>query len=305
MVVVDCGGASYQDSRGAAGSQGRMPEAEPVLDDQVLMRICGVSAADRQVTDEWLRELRFVSRLIEQAHSPHHSDLLKAVTLMAGLLGMLPKFNPVRLRWSCTESRGWIDRQTLECVGKQIAGFAWQDSAPSDVVGAIRRAVSRARHLGFIEEQRFDSWQPGMASGTGWRVIVAATPYGLARVRAKHNGVAMPRQLGAVPQYQPIEQAAAPRPRHELKYVSVPTAEILPLGETEQNIIRHLGLDRMTGEELAKKAGYKCNSNFKNRLSALRKQGILCNSTPGYYISEAYRYLLSGCHDQGHDQQSD
>jgi hypothetical protein len=54
------------------------------------------------------------------------------------------------------------------------------------------------------------------------------------------------------------------------------------LTETEGNILEALGEGTLTGEKLAQKAGYPCNSNFKNTLSSLVKRGLLVNDRPGY-----------------------
>jgi len=54
------------------------------------------------------------------------------------------------------------------------------------------------------------------------------------------------------------------------------------LTAAEQNILEALGDGTLTGEKLAEKAGYPCNSNFKNTLSSLVKRGILVNDRPGY-----------------------
>ena len=54
------------------------------------------------------------------------------------------------------------------------------------------------------------------------------------------------------------------------------------LTEAERNILEALGEGKLKGEQLAKKAGYPCNSNFKNTLSSLVKRGLLMNDRPGY-----------------------
>lgn len=64
------------------------------------------------------------------------------------------------------------------------------------------------------------------------------------------------------------------------------------LNDTERNVIEALGTNVLIGEKLAKKAGYPCNSNFKNTLSSLRKRGILGNKSPGYFVKPAYHFLL-------------
>jgi hypothetical protein len=72
------------------------------------------------------------------------------------------------------------------------------------------------------------------------------------------------------------------------------------LSDTEQNILEALGTQTMTGEVLAKRAGYPYNSNFKNTLSSLRKRGILGNKSPGYFVESKYHSFLKKS-DQGQD----
>jgi hypothetical protein len=79
----------------------------------------------------------------------------------------------------------------------------------------------------------------------------------------------------------------------------------IELTDTEHNTIKALGRAILTGEKLAKKAGYPFNSNFKNTLSSLRKRGILGNASPGYFVTEAFCYLLDTGHDKGHDNGQD
>ncbi len=54
------------------------------------------------------------------------------------------------------------------------------------------------------------------------------------------------------------------------------------LNETESNILEALGDDKLTGEQLAKKAGYTHNSHFKSTLSSMVKRKLLVNDHPGY-----------------------
>jgi len=54
------------------------------------------------------------------------------------------------------------------------------------------------------------------------------------------------------------------------------------LTESESYILEALGEGKLKGEQLAKKAGYPFNSNFKNTLSSLVKRGLLVNDRPGY-----------------------
>src|SRR5438046_1227412 len=50
------------------------------------------------------------------------------------------------------------------------------------------------------------------------------------------------------------------------------TSSDVRLTETEANILEALGNDKLTGERLSRKAGYPCNSNFKNTLASLVKR---------------------------------
>lgn len=65
------------------------------------------------------------------------------------------------------------------------------------------------------------------------------------------------------------------------------------LNEAEQNIIEALNTSTLTGGELAKKAGYPYNSNFKSTLAGLRKRGILGNKSPGYFLEAEYHFILN------------
>lgn len=86
---------------------------------------------------------------------------------------------------------------------------------------------------------------------------------------------------------------------------SVSTGDDLPpLNDTEQNIIEALGCSKMTGQKLAKRAGYRLNANFKATLSSMRKRGLLDNKSPGYVVSPQY-YCLIPKSDKGQDQGQD
>jgi predicted transcriptional regulator of viral defense system len=64
------------------------------------------------------------------------------------------------------------------------------------------------------------------------------------------------------------------------------------LNRTEKNIIKALGDETLTVEELAVTAGYEVSGYFRRTLSSLRKRGILANKQPGYYLKPEYNYLL-------------
>lgn len=92
---------------------------------------------------------------------------------------------------------------------------------------------------------------------------------------------------------QPNNSCNAKAKTKELpKKISVDTANTPELNEAEQNIIEALHTETLTGEKLAKKAGYPYNSNFKSTLSSLRKRYILGNKAPGYFVQPQYHTLL-------------
>jgi hypothetical protein len=55
------------------------------------------------------------------------------------------------------------------------------------------------------------------------------------------------------------------------------------LNDAESNILEALDTIPMTGEQLAEKAGYPFNSNFRSTLANLKKRGILDNRGRGYF----------------------
>jgi hypothetical protein len=155
------------------------------LNDAVLLRICRVSKSDAQVTPAWMSDLRLAARLVGEPRLRQDVRLEAAVTLLASSLGKLTQFNPTHLPFGYhgpeVRSRDWIEREALERVGKQIVGLMWRNAAAEVVVGAVQRAVSESVRLGFLEERQYDAWRPGMRSGSGWRTMVSATPYGVAK----------------------------------------------------------------------------------------------------------------------------
>ena len=66
----------------------------------------------------------------------------------------------------------------------------------------------------------------------------------------------------------------------------------LQLTDTEKNVIEAINTKTLMGQEIADKAGYPFNSNFKNTLSSLRKRNILGNKMPGYYLLPEHHHLL-------------
>jgi hypothetical protein len=82
--------------------------------------------------------------------------------------------------------------------------------------------------------------------------------------------------------YDRLENAVA-------KLEGLETAQNPPngvLNDKEHNILEALGDEKMTGEELGKRAGYPYNAAFKSSLSSLVRRGLLENKRPGYVLSK-------------------
>lgn len=72
---------------------------------------------------------------------------------------------------------------------------------------------------------------------------------------------------------------------------------MVELNKTEKTIVKALGNETLTVEELAVKAGYEVSGYFRRTLSSLRKRGILANKQPGYYLKPEHDYLLQDLRD--------
>ncbi len=157
---------------------------ESILSDYVLLQICRASPNADQVTPEWMSGLRSVARLIELGPSRQNPHLEHAVTLIASLLRKLPQYNPRHFPFGYggphVNYPELVGRDDVEYVGKQLMGLVWIESEPSIVASDVTHAVTEAIRLGFLREQEYDAWRPGMRSGSGWRSAVMPTPYGLA-----------------------------------------------------------------------------------------------------------------------------
>ena len=67
---------------------------------------------------------------------------------------------------------------------------------------------------------------------------------------------------------------------------------MVELNTTEKNLIEALGMDTLTLEQLAAKAGYEVCGSFRRAISILSKRGILGNKRPGYFVQPQYLSVL-------------
>lgn len=190
-------GGTRRASRGNGAVNSQQTSCGGQLTDDVLLEICGVARGDAAVNSEWVAELRRVPRVVGRARVGAGLRLERGQTLLASVLGRLPRFNPVHLPFGYMgprqRSRDWVDRETLERIGKQIVGLLWTETPAGTVANAVQRGVSEAVRLGFLDQRQYDAWRPGMPSGSGWRCMLRATPYGVRRANSREG---MPQGVG-------------------------------------------------------------------------------------------------------------
>lgn len=193
---------------------------------ELLLEACRIGLEDVQLTPEIMEDLSAAYALAQRGRPGRHGGTLPhAATLLTAALGRMPRFNPTHLPFGFggpeLKSRQWVDQDRIELIMTQIIGLcqpAWDEQR---VTFESQRAVSDAAKLGLIETRNYDGWIPGMASGSGWRTAVSATPYGLVRARqaAKASAEAKepvhpwrePAQVSApVEASAPASQVAAP-----------------------------------------------------------------------------------------------
>ncbi len=214
MTTQTAGNDGVQTARNCAA--GALPVANAnTLPDALLLQICRVQENDPQITREWIIQLRIVPHLVGSPRPANAAQLEAAVTFLASILGALRQFNPKHLPFGYSGpqawSRGWVELEALERVGKQIVGLRWPQASAETVAAAVQHAVSESIRLGFMEQREYDAWRPGMASGSGWRAAVATTPYGVLRAcRATEFGGDEAGTEAEAPQTQtpPAETAA-------------------------------------------------------------------------------------------------
>lgn len=233
------------------------------LAEDVLLRVCGVAADDPELTVQHADDLRLACSLIGPRYVVTGAQLELALSLLASVLGSFSRLNPTHLPLGYSgptiKSGGWLDRDVLERAGKQIVGILWADCTAETVAFRVEHAASEAVRLGFLEEQRYDAWRPGMASGSGWRAAMMATPYGVMRA----HGAA----VSSAPREVSVRQ---PQPPAATVLVS-PPASVAPAGDGDPAVDTDaLSRDNETVD----------TRQYRTRLFALREQRGLVDDDP-------------------------
>lgn len=158
-----------------------------VLTDEILLQICRIRPDEADSMPEQMADLRSIPHILgHDLNHPLHPGL--AVTIVTSALGQVPRHNPVHLPFGYSgprvQSHCWIDQTTVDRVTKQIVGLIFHDRDPDAIAVTIEHAITEAVRLGFVDQRQYDAWQPGMASGSGWRYALMATPYGVTKARA-------------------------------------------------------------------------------------------------------------------------
>jgi hypothetical protein len=156
--------------------------------DETLFEILRISQRDIEKIPASAEELRLARALVPPPRLRHDGRIEHAVALLASAMGRMPQYNPTHLPFGyqgpIIKSSGWLDRDDLDLVAKQIVGLTWIDSKPDDVACVVGQAISNAINLSLLEQTDYDAWRPGMRSGSGWREAVCATAYGVAKAKS-------------------------------------------------------------------------------------------------------------------------
>lgn len=189
-----------------------MSDDVSILSDDTLLQICRVSQEDLEAVPSLADELRLARRLIPPPRSRHDGRLEHLVALLASVLGKLPQYDlPIGYNSPGFDIKGWVERDALEQVAKQIVGMAWLDVAPDQVASHVHQTATESIRLGLVDSRDYDAWCPGMSSGSGWRIAVTATPYGIAKARAlgQQQGDATAKPRASSP---PVQRTAQDPP---------------------------------------------------------------------------------------------
>jgi hypothetical protein len=79
--------------------------------------------------------------------------------------------------WLDAHEREWIEQVDVFAMARVVFGLL-ENIATEDITSEIRVALDEAVSSGWLREEEYDDWRPGMRSGTGMRDKYALTPLG-------------------------------------------------------------------------------------------------------------------------------
>lgn len=178
-----------------------------ILVDNVLLEICQLSSESPDATPELMADLRAAQSLIAMHAVGPNAPYEHAMVLLMAALGRLGRYGPdlpYTYHGPAAEGPGWLGLVALQAVAKQIVGLTWIETDPEAVAASVAQSATRAVKLGLAKEEPYDTWHPGMRSGSGWRYAVQPTPYGIAKARSLAGRMLpVPTQGSADPQPAP------------------------------------------------------------------------------------------------------
>ncbi|MCL2649067.1 MAG: hypothetical protein FWD61_19055 [Phycisphaerales bacterium] len=144
-----------------------------------LLKLCELPD---DVPEESREFLRLAAMLLEKSTAGQHPEA--AVTLVAAAMGRTGKWCVESLPFGYAgprvEHQGWIKREDLATKVAQLWGLIAGSKFYAELVPYT---IDRATQAYWLSEKNYDTWRPGMQSGTGWAKVVQAQPVGITRAQ--------------------------------------------------------------------------------------------------------------------------
>jgi len=167
-----------------------------IMTETELLKLCELPDDTPEESREFLR---LAALLLEKSATGQHPEA--AVTLVAAAMGRTGKWCVESLPFGYAgprvEHQGWIKREDLATKVAQLWGIIAGGKFHAELVPYT---IDRAMQAYWLSEKNYDTWRPGMQSGTGWTKVVQAQPVGIARAR----------ELAMPPVVAPVQNVPAP-----------------------------------------------------------------------------------------------
>lgn len=151
--------------------------------DQQLLEWCNAES-----TPEVLEYLRAAAKLLEvKGRDRHPAAVVMLVVAMARCSDWAIPDSTVQMHGRYAMREPWVERKDLSAVLTQFGGLI---AGRSFVALTAETAISQAIREHWLCETDYDSWRPGMGSGTGLKDVVRAQPLGFARATELFDSIA-------------------------------------------------------------------------------------------------------------------